>query len=281
MADRFFATVVEGLGQAKLCETDPEDPKAPWRRVVIEKPFGHDLASAKDLNARVLKVLREDQVYRIDHFLGKETVQNIMTFRFANGLFEPLWNRDHIDHVQITVAETVGVEGRGSFYEQTGALRDMVPNHVFQLVAMTAMEPPVSFNADDVRSKKVDVFKSIKTVQPARKPSADNTMQVRYWAGRSRPIVTKPHVDAQQQDRDLCRADAEHRQLALGRRAVLSSHRQVHDDPDDRDRDPVQTGPDGAVCRNRYVPHPGQLDGDADPARRGHLPTLGDQATGT
>jgi glucose-6-phosphate 1-dehydrogenase len=166
VADRFFGAVADKLGEAGMVETDPKDPKAPWRRVVIEKPFGHDLASAKALNARVLKVLREDQVYRIDHFLGKETVQNIMTFRFANGLFEPLWNRDHIDHVQITVAETVGVEGRGSFYEPTGALRDMVPNHVFQLVAMTAMEPPVSFAADDVRSKKVDVFKSMKTIEP-------------------------------------------------------------------------------------------------------------------
>ena len=168
VADRFFATVVEGLGHAQLVQAPAGDGPAPWRRVVIEKPFGHDLASAKALNARVLDVLREDQVYRIDHFLGKETVQNIMTFRFANGLFEPLWNRDHIDHVQITVAETVGVEARGGFYEATGALRDMVPNHVFQLVAMTAMEPPVSFDADDVRSRKVDVFKSIKTVEPAQ-----------------------------------------------------------------------------------------------------------------
>ena len=131
----------------------------------------------------MLKVLREDQVYRIDHFLGKETVQNIMTFRFANGLFEPLWNRDHIDHVQITVAETVGVEGRGGFYEATGALRDMVPNHVFQLVAMTAMEPPVSFDADDVRSKKVDVFKSIKTVEARARGAWP--IRCRHGAGQS------------------------------------------------------------------------------------------------
>ncbi len=169
VADRFFGTVVDGLGQAHLVDAPTDDgAPAPWRRVVIEKPFGHDLASAKALNVRVLKVLDEEQVYRIDHFLGKETVQNIMTFRFANGLFEPLWNRDRIDHVQITVAETVGVEQRGAFYEVTGALRDMVPNHVFQLVAMTAMEPPVSFDADDVRSKKVDVFKSIKSVEPSQ-----------------------------------------------------------------------------------------------------------------
>ncbi len=111
-------------------------------------------------------MLREDQIYRIDHFLGKETVQNIMAFRFGNGLFEPIWNREHIDHVQITAAETVGVEGRGTFYEATGALRDMVPNHVFQLLAMTAMEPPVSFDADAIRSKKVDVFAAIKSASP-------------------------------------------------------------------------------------------------------------------
>ncbi len=194
VADRFFGRVVDELGNAGLVKTNSENASAPWRRVVIEKPFGHDLPSAKDLNARVLKVLREDQVYRIDHFLGKETVQNIMAFRFANGLFEPLWNRDHIDHVQITVAETVGVEGRGTFYEATGALRDMVPNHVFQLLAMTAMEPPVSFEADAIRSKKVDVFAAIKSVTP------DHAVRGQYDAGTvlGKPVVayrSEPNVD--------------------------------------------------------------------------------------
>src|SRR5207249_9799897 len=116
-----------------------------WRRVIIEKPFGHDFASAEALNTQILKVLTEDQLYRIDQFLGKETVQNILVLRFANGIFEPLWNRDHIDYVQITAAETIGVADRGRFYEQTGALRDMVPNHLFQLLAMIGMEPPLSF----------------------------------------------------------------------------------------------------------------------------------------
>ena len=153
--DRFFGPIVEGLNGAGLTDESPG-----WRRVVIEKPFGHDLESAKALNARVLKCLRESQVFRIDHFLGKETVQNIMAFRFANGLFEPIWNRDRIDHVQITVAENIGINRRGKFYEATGALRDMVPNHLFQLVAMTAMEPPVSFDADAVRSKKAEVFRA-------------------------------------------------------------------------------------------------------------------------
>ena len=158
IADRFFGTAIEQLGKVCLtCET-----KGCWRRVVIEKPFGHDLKSAQDLDSEILKIIDEGQVYRIDHFLGKETVQNIMTLRFANGLFEPLWNRDRIDHVQITVSESVGVEKRGRFYEGTGALRDMVPNHVFQLVSMTAMEAPNSFSADAVRSEKAKVVEAVR-----------------------------------------------------------------------------------------------------------------------
>src|SRR5215813_5862218 len=164
IADRFFSVAVDGLGAAGLVtERDGQ-----WRHLIIEKPFGHDLASAEALNRDILKHLREHQIYRIDHFLGKETVQNIMALRFANGLFEPMWNREHIDHVQITAAETVGVEQRGEFYEKTGALRDMVPNHVFQLLAMTAMEPPISFDADAVREKKAEVIEAIRPMKPGR-----------------------------------------------------------------------------------------------------------------
>src|SRR5207237_1986301 len=152
-----FGPVVDMLAQAGL--TEEKDGR--WRRVIIEKPFGHDLESARALDARLLKVLSEQQIYRMDHFLGKETVQNIMVLRFANGIFEPLWNRDHIDHVQITVAETVGVERRAGFYEETGALRDMVPNHVFQLLSLTAMEPPNSFAADAVRTEKDKVLEAV------------------------------------------------------------------------------------------------------------------------
>jgi glucose-6-phosphate 1-dehydrogenase len=165
VADRFFGPVIEQLGHAGLLDEDLRDDKPQhWRRVVIEKPFGHSLPSARELNARIRRELHEDQTYRIDHFLGKETVQNIMAFRFANGLFEPIWNRDRIDHVQITVAETVGVEHRGKFYEVTGALRDMVPNHVFQLLAMVAMEPPAGFDARSVRNRKADVFAALRTL---------------------------------------------------------------------------------------------------------------------
>jgi glucose-6-phosphate 1-dehydrogenase len=173
VAERFFGPIVEQLGRAGLTKQS----RAAWRRVIIEKPFGHDLSSAKALNAQILKVLAENQIYRIDHFLGKETVQNILVLRFANGIFEPLWNRDHIDHVQITAAETIGVEGRGRFYEQIGALRDMVPNHLFQLVAMIGMEPPISFDADAVRTKKTELLQAIHPV------SSDNAIRGQYGRG--------------------------------------------------------------------------------------------------
>ena len=169
VADRLFGTVVEQLGKAKLTDQgeDQNGGRRFWRRVVIEKPFGHSLDSARALNSQILRTLHEDQIFRIDHFLGKDTVQNIMAFRFANGIFEPMWNCDRIDHVQITAAETVGVEGRGSFYETTGALRDMVPNHLFTLLSMVTMEPPVGFDAGAIRSKKAELLAAIPEVKPS------------------------------------------------------------------------------------------------------------------
>ena len=193
VAERFFADAVNGLGAAGLAtEADGH-----WRRVVVEKPFGRDLRSAQALNAEIRKTLAEHQIYRIDHFLGKETVQNIMALRFANGLFEPLWSRQHVDHVQITAAETVGVEHRGKFYEKTGALRDMVPNHVFQLLAMTAMEPPISFDADAVRAKKTEVLKAIKPIDLAQ--ALRDSVRGQYDGGRVlgrqvRPYRQEPDV---------------------------------------------------------------------------------------
>jgi glucose-6-phosphate 1-dehydrogenase len=177
VADRFFGAIIDQLHEAGL--TTQKD--GTFRRVVIEKPFGHDLASAKELNAHILSELDESQIYRIDHFLGKETVQNIMALRFANGFFEPLWNRDHIDHVEISAAETVGVEQRGKFYEGTGALRDMVPNHMFQLLSMIAMEPPNSFDADAVRTEKA---KAIEAIHPMDAAAVQrNVVRGQYVAG--------------------------------------------------------------------------------------------------
>jgi glucose-6-phosphate 1-dehydrogenase len=157
-----FDDYVRQLGAAGLTREEGEH----WRRVIIEKPFGHDLESAHALNHQIREVLRERQIFRIDHYLGKETVQNIMAFRFANGIFEPVWNRRYVDHVQITVAETVGVESRGAYYEEAGALRDMVQNHMFQLLAFTAMEPPISFAADTVRDERVKVLSAIRPFSP-------------------------------------------------------------------------------------------------------------------
>jgi glucose-6-phosphate 1-dehydrogenase len=162
VAPNFFCDIIWQLGSVGLTREE----NGHWRRVIIEKPFGHDLDSARALNKNISAVLQESQIYRIDHYLGKETVQNILVFRFGNGLFEPIWNHRYIDHVQITVAETVGVETRGGFYEGTGAVRDMVQNHLFQLLTMVAMEPPVSFDADAVRDEKSKLLKAIVPLTP-------------------------------------------------------------------------------------------------------------------
>src|SRR6201987_2515998 len=156
-APKFFASIVQQLGRAGLSTQDNRH----WRRVVIEKPFGSDLESAKTLNRDIKSVLQENQIFRIDHYLGKETVQNIMVFRFDNAIFEPIWNRRYIDHVQITNAETVGVERRGAYFDNAGTLRDMVPNHVMQLLSLTAMESPVSFQPDAVRNEQAKVLHSL------------------------------------------------------------------------------------------------------------------------
>jgi len=156
-APKFFAPIVQQLGRAGLSKQE----NGTWRRVVIEKPFGQDLESAKALNRDIKSFLQENQIYRIDHYLGKETVQNIMVFRFDNAIFEPIWNRRYIDHVQITNAETVGVERRGAYFDNAGTLRDMVPNHVMQLLSLTAMEPPVSFHADAVRNEQAKVLHAL------------------------------------------------------------------------------------------------------------------------
>jgi glucose-6-phosphate 1-dehydrogenase len=163
-----YATVVEGLEGAGLAGT----PEHGWRRVIVEKPFGTDLASAQELNAQLHQHFTEDQIFRIDHYVGKETVQNLLALRFANGMFEPIWNRRYIDQVQITAAETVGVERRASYYEGAGALRDMVQNHLMQLLALVAMEPPTEFSANSVRDRKMDALLAVQPIVNGGEPPA-------------------------------------------------------------------------------------------------------------
>ncbi|GIV71266.1 glucose-6-phosphate dehydrogenase [Caldilinea sp.] len=167
-----FESITTLLAEVGLANS----PCGGWTRLIVEKPFGHDLESAQKLNDHLLKLFREEQVYRIDHYLGKETVQNILVFRFGNGIFEPIWNRNYVDHVQITVAESLGVGSRGGYYDKSGAIRDMVQNHMMQLVALTAMEPPVAYDAESVRNQKVNVLRSIRPIDP---------LEVNKWVVRA------------------------------------------------------------------------------------------------
>ena len=181
VAPRFFSTIAGQLGRAGLLREEA----GAFRRIVVEKPFGSDLASARALNAALLKAAAEQQIFRVDHFLGKETVQNILALRFGNGIFEPLWRREYIDQIQITAAETVGVEQRGGFYDPTGALRDMVPNHLFTLLSMVAIEPPNSFDAESVRTVKQQFLESLRPVRP------EDVVRGQYTAGsvRGMPVA--------------------------------------------------------------------------------------------
>lgn len=183
-APSFIEVIVHRLGEAKLLANKAQS------RIVIEKPFGRDLASAIHLNETLAQITDESQVFRIDHFLGKETVQNILALRFANSLFEPLWNRTYIDHVQITVAEDIGVEHRGAYYETAGAVRDMLENHLFQLLALVAMEPPTSFNQDEIRNKKVDVLHALRPIP--REQVETVAVRGQYGSGT---IAGKPTVE--------------------------------------------------------------------------------------
>jgi glucose-6-phosphate 1-dehydrogenase len=178
-----FAPIAKQLGRSGMLK----EKNGAWRRLVVEKPFGTDLASARALNAELLGIAEEQQIYRIDHYLGKETVQNILVLRFANGMFEPIWNRNHIDHVQITVDEKLDVGHRGSFYDATGALRDMVPNHLFQLLSLVAMEPPAKFEAHAVRSEKAEVLTAIQTQSEAE--ALQNSVRGQYQAGETAGVA--------------------------------------------------------------------------------------------
>ena len=186
-APDYFSEIVEQLGKHGMAH-----PEKGTVRCIIEKPFGHDLESARELNDEINKVLSEDQIFRIDHYLGKETVQNILVFRFANGIFEPIWNRNYIDHVQITAAESIGIEGRGPFYEKAGALRDVVQNHVMELLSFVAMEPPVTFFSAPIRMEKVKVWKAIQPIK------MEDTVRGQYGPGT---VDGKPVIGYRQEER--------------------------------------------------------------------------------
>jgi glucose-6-phosphate 1-dehydrogenase len=171
-----YPEIIQRLGAAGLNKS-----RKGWVRIIIEKPFGHDLASARELNRQIARVFREEQVYRIDHYLGKETVQNILVFRLANGIFEPVWNRRYVDHVQITVAENIGIEGRGGYYEESGAIRDMIQNHMLQLLMLVAMEPPIAFDANAVRDEKVKVLHALQHL--VGRDVVTNTIRAQYGPG--------------------------------------------------------------------------------------------------
>jgi glucose-6-phosphate 1-dehydrogenase len=198
VAPEYFSDIIGFLGKHQMSK--PSETDTHWVRVVIEKPFGHDLESARQLNDEVNKVFDEDQIFRIDHYLGKETVQNILVFRFANGIFEPVWNRNYIDHVEITAAESIGIEGRGPFYEQAGALRDVIQNHVMELLSFVAMEPPISFEADAVRTEKVKVWRAIQPIHPA------DTVRGQYGPGL---VDGKAVIGYRQEDRVHPRSQTE------------------------------------------------------------------------
>ena len=242
-------------------------------KLVIEKPFGHDLESSKRLNAILLDAFQESQVYRIDHYLAKETVQNILMFRFANSLFEPLWNRRYIDHVQITTAETIGIERRAGYYEEAGVLRDMFQNHMFQLLSLTAMEPPSLFSADRVRDEKAKVLHSIRPFPLERLEECVVTGQ---YAGirhcRPQGIPAGSRGCARFCRADLCRVEGLGRQLALERSPLLSPLRKTSETAHDRDCHPFPACPPYDVFPDHGRQDRGQYPDPPGAARRGYPP---------
>ena len=254
-----FAITVTEIGERRA--------KEGWVRLIVEKPFGHDLASARELNELLHRWFTEDEIFRIDHYLGKETVQNMLVLRFANGIFEPIWNRQFIDHVQITVAESMGIEGRAGFYESAGAIRDIFQNHLLQLLALTAMEPPIDFTADSVRNEKVKVLKAMHT------PGPKSVVRGQYGRGFVEGVEV-PRLPggagcrARVADGDVRRGEAVRRQLALGGHPVLRSRRQASRTPGDDDRDPVPAGTASAVRGDRRRRPAAERAPDPRPARR-------------
>jgi hypothetical protein len=230
-----FVDICGRLGHYKLNEGKS--------RVVLEKPIGRDLDSANQINDAVGRVFDESQTFRIDHYLGKETVQNLLALRFGNALFEPLWNNAHIDHVQITVPKRSAPAIRSAYYDRAGALRDMVQNHILQLLCMVAMEPPSSLAPDAVRDEKLKVLHSLKPIDEQQCRPAHRARPVPRRRGRRRRArLSRRTGQYQVQHRNLRRAEGGNRQLALGRRAVLSAHRQAPARSRIGNRGRVQTG---------------------------------------
>jgi glucose-6-phosphate 1-dehydrogenase len=274
-----FAPITRQLGRVGLLK---EEDNA-WRRLIVEKPFGTDLASAKALNAELLKILEEHQIYRIDHYLGKETVQNILVLRFANGMFEPIWNRDHIDHVQITVDEKLGVGHRGSFYDATGALRDMVPNHLFQLLSLVAMEPPARFDAYAVRSEKAEVLAAIQTQTEAE--ALQNSVRGQYKGGKIGDDVIEDYRKTEDVKPDSTTETYAAIKLTIDNWRwagvpVLSAHRQGARHQAHRGGDQVQAGAVFDVSRHRSGPAVAKLSRHQHRANRGHYAAVQHQGAG-
>ena len=245
-----FPTVLKQMQRTGMADNSTSGG---WRRVVVEKPFGHDLASARELNALVDEVFSPENVFRIDHYLGKETIQNMLALRFANTLFEPIWNAHYVDSVQITMAEDVGIGGRAAFYDSAGAARDVLQNHLIQLLALTAMEEPVSFDAESIRTEKLKVLNAISLPDDLEHYAIRGQYDQGWLAGERVPSLSRREGHPEGlADRDLRRGAARHRDPPLGRRAVLPAHRQAASPPGHRDRGRVHPRPAPALRRDRH-----------------------------
>ena len=263
---RAFPQVSRQLADCGLAKSS----EGAWRRVIIEKPFGHDLASAKELDRVVSEVFDPSSVFRIDHYLGKETVQNILALRFANAMYEPIWNNNYVDHVQITMAEDIGVAGRAGYYDGIGAARDIIQNHLLQLMALTAMEEPVSFSAADLTAEKTKVLSAVRLP----KDLAAHTARGQYaagWQGSHEVVgyLGREGHRSRIHHRDLCRDPPGRRHPPLGRRAVLSAYRQAPGQARHGDRRGVQTRPASAVRIDRHQGARQERRRDPRAARRG------------
>ena len=256
-------------------------PEGSWSRVVIEKPFGHDLNSAEDLNAVVNSVFPESSVFRIDHYLGKETVQNILALRFANELFEPIWNAHYVDHVQITMAEDIGLGGRGGYYDGVGAARDVIQNHLLQLLALTAMEEPVSFSPAELQAEKIKVLSATRLAEPLD----ETTSRGQYtagWQGGEQVVglLDEEGFSKTSTTETFAAITAGRRHPALGRCPVLPAHRKTPGPQGHRDRADLQAGPTPAVRRHHDRRARTERSGDPGAARRGHHAALRVQGAG-